>query len=476
MQYKVVGNIEHVILTRCIDHSKQIKEGDIFVCQTSNRLFVAEAIQKGAIAVVSEKFIADCFIPQIIIPTDMRLFMKRISTNVYNRYGSNMKVVGVTGTNGKTTVTSFIAQLLMQQNKSVCMIGTLGVYVNGKKLDLFLRKNTTLPFFDFMQVVTYCTVHQVEYIVLEASSQGLLEERLGNYPVDVGVFLNIGKDHLEFHGGEKPYKKSKQLLTRLSKKLIINQEDEWCRSVANNSPLPIIRFGQHESNDIVYEKADYTKEMIAYKFLVKDRILQVEMNNSGYYNGMNLAAAIATMHAFNIPLEEIKEVKLPQGRLERIKNNKGINVLVDYAHTPDALEASISAIQSYAKKNVYVVFGCGGNRDKQKRREMGEIATKYATKTIVTSDNPRNESPEAIIEDIVRYVEQSKVLVEKDRKQAIILALSIAAEGDVVLIAGKGHEQEQIIHDLAVPFSDQEVVRDYFEALGGVITKNEPVA
>jgi UDP-N-acetylmuramoyl-L-alanyl-D-glutamate--2,6-diaminopimelate ligase len=153
-----------------------------------------------------------------------------------------------------------------------------------------------------------------------------------------------------------------------------------------------------------------------------------------------------------------------------------VEVLVDYAHTPDALEASLSAVASFAEKNVFVVFGCGGNRDRKKRKEMGEVALKYATKAIITSDNPRDEQPEAIIAEIVKGLNPTKIMIEKDRKTAIILALSIARKGDIVLIAGKGHEQEQIINGQVAPFSDQEVVRNYFEELGGVITKNDPVA
>ena len=191
---------------------------------------------------------------------------------------------------------------------------------------------------------------------------------------------------------------------------------------------------------------------------------------------MNIAAAIACLTALDIPYGEIKALTLPKGRLEQIHNSIGVEVLIDYAHTPDALEACLSTIAAYAKKDIYVVFGCGGNRDKQKRKGMGEVATKYATKAIITSDNPRNERPEDIIAEIVSGVDLSKVMIEPDRKKAIILALRSAQKGDVILIAGKGHEQEQIANGLVVPFSDHQVVRNYLEELDGLITKNDPVA
>lgn len=438
--------------------------------------FINEAIQRGASAILTENFISDCHVPQIIIHSQMSDFMDRVSTLTYDMYGKDMKFVGVTGTNGKTTVASFLGQLFIQQQKSVCVIGTLGVFINGERLEKLFRGNTTLPFFDFIQVVKYCFEHDVGFIVLEASSQGLHDYRLGNFPLDVGVFLNIGKDHLEFHGGTVPYKKSKELLAKFSKKIVINAEDEWCRSVAIKVNLPVIYFGENLCNDVVYKKENFNSQNIVYSFVVNEKTLKVEMKNSGYYNGMNLAAALAVLVALEHVPDEIKRLELPKGRLERIENEYEVEVLVDYAHTPDALEASLSAIASYAKKNVYVVFGCGGNRDKQKRKEMGAVSTKYATKAIVTSDNPRYEQPEAIIEDIIRGVDKTKILIEKDRKQAIILALSIATKDDIILIAGKGHEQEQIINGQVFPFSDQEIVKNYFKEFGGVMTKNDPVA
>ncbi|WP_246097057.1 UDP-N-acetylmuramoyl-L-alanyl-D-glutamate--2,6-diaminopimelate ligase [Psychrobacillus soli] len=463
-------------INRFIDHSKQIDEGDVFVSETDNRVFIEEAIQNGAKTILTEYFIPDCSVPQVILPTDMDLLKERISSMTYKLYGKQIKTIGITGTNGKTTVASFIGQLLMQQQKSVCVIGTLGVFINGQKLERPFRSNTTLPFYDFLQVVNYCYEHHVEYIVLEASSQGLLDNRLGMYPIDLGVFLNIGKDHLEFHGGMVPYKKSKELLATLSKQIVINDDDEWCRSIAEKTDLPVIRFGEQYTNDVIYQKADYSTEIVHYKYIVRDKEVQLKMKNSGYYNGMNIAAAIASLSALNIPFGEIKALTLPKGRLEQIQNSKGVEVLIDYAHTPDALEACLSTVTSYAKKDIYVVFGCGGNRDKQKRKGMGEVATKYATKAIITSDNPRNERPEDIIAEIVSGVDLKKVMIEPDRKKAIILALRSAQKGDVILIAGKGHEQEQIANGLVVPFSDHQVVHDYLEELGGLITKNDPVA
>lgn len=476
LDYKITGDLKDFKINRFIDHSKQIKEGDVFVSETGNRVFIEEAIQNGATAILNDYFIQDCSVPQIILPTDMHLLKERISYMTYELYGKQIKTIGITGTNGKTTVASFVGQLLMQHQKTVCVIGTLGVFINGKKLEQRFRSNTTLPFYDFMQVVKYCFEQKVEYIVLEASSQGLLDNRLGMYPIDLGVFLNIGKDHLEFHGGMVPYKKSKELLATISKQLVINDDDEWCQSIAEKTILPVIRFGEKYTNDVIYQNVDYSNEMVHYKFWVRDKEVHLKMKNSGYYNGMNIAAAIACLTALEIPFGEIKALTLPKGRLEQIHNSIGVEVLIDYAHTPDALEACLSTITSYAKKDIYVVFGCGGNRDRQKRKGMGEVATKYATKAIITSDNPRNERPEDIIADIVSGVDPSKVMIEPDRKKAIKLALQTAQEGDVILIAGKGHEQEQIAQGSIVPFSDHQVVCNYFEEVGGFITKNDPVA
>ncbi|MEK3974397.1 UDP-N-acetylmuramoyl-L-alanyl-D-glutamate--2,6-diaminopimelate ligase [Psychrobacillus sp. FSL K6-1267] len=477
MEYKIFGDLSGLTIDRFIDHSKQIQIGDVFVSESNNRAYIEEAIQNGAKIVITKYYVSDCSIPQIVLPSDMCLLQDKIAYLTHKMYGQKIKTVGITGTNGKTTVASFTGQLLMQQNKSVCVVGTLGVFVNGNKLEKQFRSNTTLPFYDFIQVVRYCYEHDVEYIVLEASSQGLLDNRLGSYPMDIAVFLNIGKDHLEFHGGMVPYKKSKELLIPLAKQLVINNNDEWCRSVAQKSYIPTIRFGDREENDVFFKREKHLDENVKYEYDVNGRKTEVTMRNSGYHNGMNLAAAIGVMLGLGISCESIKPVSLPAGRLQRVENKMGIEVLIDYAHTPDALEACLSSIHSYAKHNIYVVFGCGGNRDKQKRKSMGEVASKYATKAIVTSDNPRNEKPEAIIADIVQGMVPSKVIVEINRRKAIELALATAKVGDVVLVAGKGHEKEQIIKDVVLPFSDVEVVHSYFKEMDvGVITKNDPVA
>ncbi|WP_427138486.1 UDP-N-acetylmuramoyl-L-alanyl-D-glutamate--2,6-diaminopimelate ligase [Psychrobacillus psychrodurans] len=463
-------------MSKIVNFSKQIKEGDIFICERNSRRIIDEAIHLGAVAVISEVFLADCCVPQIIIPSDMERFKQRICEKTYELYGKKVKTVAITGTNGKTTVAFFIGQLLMQQRKSVCVIGTLGVFINGKQLKQNFRNNTTLPFYDFIQIVHYCYEHSVEFIILEASSQGLLDNRLGSYPIDVGVFLNIGKDHLEFHGGMVPYKKSKELLVPLCTTLVVNADDEWCRTVAQNSFLPIISFGVDARNTVTFQQKNDNEDEITYQFYVKNEEIEVKMKNSGFYNGMNLAAALASLWALKVPLHNIKPLMLPNGRFQHVDNNKGIKVLIDYAHTPDALEACLSTIDAFSKNNIYVVFGCGGNRDKKKRNEMGKVATTFATQSIITSDNPRDENPTDIIKEIVRGLDKKKYHIEPDRKKAIIYALQIAKEGDVVLIAGKGHEQEQILHDLVVPFSDRDVVSSYFEEVGGLITKNDPVA
>lgn len=476
LTYRIIGDFSICRKSKIINYSKQIKEGDIFVSERNNLCIIDEAIQLGAIAIISEFFIADCSVPQIIIPSDLDRLKQKISEKTYELYGTKMKTVAITGTNGKTTVASFIAQLLMQQRKSVCVIGTLGVFINGRQLKQNFRNNTTLPFYDFIQIVQHCYKHSVEFIILEASSQGLLDNRLGSYPIDIGLFLNIGKDHLEFHGGMVPYKKSKELLVPLCKKLVVNADDEWCRSVAENSFLPITSFGIDTRNAVAFKQENEAEDEIIYKFKVKNEEIEVRMRNSGFYNGMNLAAALASLWTLNIPLKNIKPVTLPTGRFQQIDNLKGIKVFIDYAHTPDALEVCLTTLKSFAKNNIYVVFGCGGDRDKKKRNEMGKVATTFATKAIITSDNPRSESPADIIKDIVRGLDVQKFQIEPDRKKAIIYALQMAQAGDTVLIAGKGHEQEQILHDLVVPFSDRDVVNTYFEEEGGLITKNDPVA
>lgn len=468
----VTGGSIRTIITGVEDYAQAIKPGNIFIVRkgkkTSGSRFVNEAIDRGAAAIVSEESISlpitDQNIPFVWVP-NTSLFLSYASAKLSAFPAEALTVIAVTGTNGKTTVSHFVSQLLRALHKNVAVIGTVGFFINEEKQQTKYEQLTTLQAKELHPILKQCVRNGVTHVVLEASSMGLQQHRLDHCDIDCGVFLNLSEDHLEDHGGLEAYKRAKKRLADLSKKLVLNGDDNFCRSVGIYDKKKSCSFGFDNHNDLHIQIVSEStgKTVLCLQTSSSEHIVEIPF--VGKYHVQNAVAALMTLWRLGFSIDEIAAhmwlLRLPEGRLEKIDNTFGIDVYVDYAHTAEALQAVLQTFDS--SKTLYLVFSCGGNRDKAKRFAMGAVASKYADIIYLTTDNPRDEDPILINESIIAgFTEQQYYEIYLDRKIAIHKALAKAEKGDIVLVAGKGHEQTQQIKNQKLPFSDQQCIRDYF--------------
>ena len=431
-----------------------MKEGFIFVARKGARddgiLHVQEAIERGATAIVVDRndvvHIDNNEKITLITVPDGRKFVSHASAMLAGNPSESLTVIAVTGTNGKTTVTHFIGQLLSMLGKQVAVFGTTGLFMNGRKVDLDVPEMTTLPAEFLHPMLKKCVNAGMKYVVMEASSLGLSTSRLDHCKIDIGVFLNIGVDHYEEHGSKEAYIAAKKRLATLAKKLIVNADDRQCVELVDVSDRPV-----HFFNGLMV-----AGKMIPYGLY--------PFYLPGKHNRLNALAAVTAMSLLGHDIHEIlplcKRLELPEGRLQRLEGG-GLTIFIDYAHTPDALQTVLASLTEESSGDLITVFGCGGDRDRGKRPQMGKVAATYSTKVFITTDNPRTEEPITIIEEILNGIncEREKINVELDRRTAIEKAVWYAKNGDIVLIAGKGHEKTQQIGQEILTFSDYEVAK-----------------
>lgn len=443
----VTGGRPRIQVTGITERAANVGKGFLFVARRGKRQdganYIEEAIQKGASAIVVDRPSLSELplnVPIITVP-DCRKFLSYASARLAGNPSDRLTVVAVTGTNGKTTVTHFIGQLLQGMGIRCAVIGTIGVFIGGERIEYDCPEMTTLPAEYLHPLLADCESRGVTHVILEASSIGLATSRLAHCDIDVGLLLNIGQDHYEEHGGKESYIAAKGLLLRLAQAAIVNQDDVQCRLMADASEPPALHFG-------AAAMLGYSTEPILRKLAIP-----------GHYNKMNAIAAASTLIALGYTVDDVAEqigaLALPEGRLQRLEQD-GVQVFIDYAHTPDALEAVLQTLSTSCYGKLITVFGCGGERDKGKRAEMGELAVRYSSLVFITTDNPRNEDPVLIVRDIKEGFggDCSTVEAVLDRKDAIRQAVFRAAPGDIVLIAGKGHEKYQQTATGVLPFSD----------------------
>jgi UDP-N-acetylmuramoyl-L-alanyl-D-glutamate--2,6-diaminopimelate ligase len=446
------------------DDSRKIKKGDLFVAingrKDKGKHYIDEAIQKGAICIITEDKVTDLLNPTIAYATvpNTKTFLSHACSRFYGNPSEKLHVIAVTGTNGKTTVSHLIGQLLYSQGIQVAVIGTLGLFINGKKINEIHSHLTTWSAIELHQTLAYCVKKHVTHVVLEASSMGLAQHRLDFCSIDQGVFLNLGHDHLEDHAGFEAYGNSKRQLMKLCKQIVANEDDEFWNEHAKNSGKPVEWFNRNQIELV---------EMKSRQMLIRlkgDRTI-IPIQFTGMFNVANLSAALMTLDQIGFSAHQLKPflsyLSLPNGRLQRIEG-KHCEVFIDYAHTPEALQQVLESLRDIVKGRLVLVFGCGGDRDQEKRPEMGRIANTYADKVFITSDNPRSENPVEICHDIIKDLTNiSTIHVELDRKEAIEKALQLANDLDTVLIAGKGHETTQQIGSNIIPLSDEQIVKEF---------------
>ncbi len=470
--------------------SRKVQSGYLFVAIPGEKedgiKYENEAVNNGAVAIVAKAY--NPLIKGVlqIIVEDPRLALSLLSREFYNNPGTKLFVVGVTGTNGKTTTTYLIESIFNAAQQHPIVIGTVNYRFMNKGIKAV---NTTPESLDINRMMSDYLLQGATDVIMEVSSHAISQGRVNGIDFDVAIFTNLTQDHLDYHKTMENYFSSKSLLfekllvaSRKSKKFaILNSDDPWVSKLKIKRGIHILRFGNSQQADIKLVESTTSLDGITVKLSTPIGIIELKSYLVGYYNIYNIMAAVATAIVSNISVDHIRHgiasMRNVPGRVERIANPKGVYVFVDYAHSPDALEKALTALGELKRKRVICVFGCGGDRDKGKRPIMGEIATRLSDITIITSDNPRSEQPETIISDIERGIKNAQKVesidsskrydskiytVIPDRKQAIRKALEMSYEGDVLLIAGKGHEDYQIFKDKTIHFSDKENVHDYF--------------
>lgn len=453
--------------------SRNIKKNGLFICingtNTNGHKFIDNAKHNGAIA-----FIIDQDVPILEQYTYIRVnntkdAMAKIANNFYNNPSKMLNVIGVTGTNGKTSISTFLSQILNINNKCG-LIGTIKID-DGK--DQIVSKNTTPESLDLQKSFYNMVKNKCEYCAMEVSSHALALDRIKGVNINIGIFTNLTEDHLDFHKDLNEYRNVKEkLFYNTSTANIINIDDESGKIILSNIKklkVPYYTYGIENEADFKAKDIQMTSKGVSYTLITPTYETKINVPVPGRFTVYNTLAVISACYILGIPIDIIKKglekSKGVEGRFEVVKNNKNMNIIVDYAHTPDALENILISVKEFSKGKVIVVFGCGGDRDKQKRPIMGNIVQENADLAIITSDNPRTEKPLDIINDILLGVNKKNhnYLIIEDRKQAIETAIKMADGNDVIIIAGKGHETYQIIGKVKYDFDDRKVAKEIIE-------------
>lgn len=463
---RMTGDCE--ITSLCAD-KENIKKGCLFFCYRGVHCdlhgFASLAEEKGAAAIVCEKE-CEVSIPQLIV-SDARAAMSYLCAKFYGNPQKKLKMIGVTGTNGKTTVSGMIASVLAAWGKRVGLIGTLGAGLEGKEYSSVM---TTPDPIDLYRILAQMKEDGAEYVVMEVSAHALALKKVLPIVYEAGIFTNLSRDHLDFFGDMKEYGKAKEqlFLNGRSKCAILNADDETGLQLSRSLSGERITFGMKTPADVfaVVEEESLRGSRILVNY--DEELCDVRLSVGGDYNISNALAAITACRKLGADMTSIavgmEAFKGAEGRLEWVGEYHGGDIFVDYAHTPDGLKEVLKVVKRYAEGRVLLLFGCGGNRDRGKRKEMGKVAAEYADFTFLTSDNPRYEDSHEIIRDIEEGMDGRYLAVE-DRKRATKYALDLMGKGDILLIAGKGGECYQEIMGIKYPYRDKDVILRYIGKL-----------
>lgn len=482
LDYKDLINFKNIDITGISYNSKTTKKGDIFVClvgeHTDGHEFAQNAIEAGAAALLVEKKVEGTKIPQVVVAST-RHKIADIADRFYSSPSKGINLIGITGTNGKTTVTHLIQKIFEENNQKCALIGTLGYKLssNGEYRD---AKHTTPQAPELQATLRMIKdVEKIDNVVMEVSSHALDQNRVGGCRFNGAVFTNLTQDHLDYHITMDNYFKAKALLFEHLKEndfAVINADDEYGDRFISVVPegVKVLTYGVRQQSDVMARNINFSLNGAEFTLVANAKEHKVNLHMNGMFSVYNVLAAVTAALAIGIDIETalkaLQNVKGVAGRFEVVV--KKPLVIVDYAHTPDGLENVLKSAREITPEDgkLICLFGCGGDRDATKRPKMGAIAEKLADKIVITSDNPRSEDPQTIITDIIaglKSVNTESVIVEPDRGTAIALLKTIANNNDVVVIAGKGHEDYQILKDKTIHFDDREEARKVFE--GSVI-------
>ncbi|WP_062105163.1 UDP-N-acetylmuramoyl-L-alanyl-D-glutamate--2,6-diaminopimelate ligase [Bacillus niameyensis] len=464
-------------ITGIANNHVHIAPGNLFVCISGYKVdghnFAKDAVKNGAVAVVAEKDL-DLGVPVIKVK-DTKKAMAILADAFYDHPTQKLHLIGITGTNGKTTTSYLINSIFKDSEHITGLIGTLSVNIANQVHE---TKNTTPDSLALQSIFHKMRENDVETAVMEVSSHALVQGRVNGCDFDVAVFTNLTQDHLDFHHTMEEYKSAKALLfSKLGnvykknqlKFAVLNADDPASNLFATETSAHVVTYGIDSEADFTASDVKLGHNGASFTLQYPDGAKNITLKLTGRFNVYNALASIAAAYVSNLPIDTIiqsieKATGVP-GRFELVDGGQDFSVIVDYAHTPDSLENVLKTIKQFAKKRIYCVVGCGGDRDPSKRPIMAKIACQYASNPIFTSDNPRSEDPLAILDDMEKGVIGSNYEIIADRKEAIHKAIQASEHGDVVLIAGKGHETYQIIGEKVYDFDDRLV------ALAAIKTK-----
>lgn len=452
--------------------SREVNQGDLFICingfTVDGHDYVDQAIENGAAAIITERSI-HTLICTITVPDSLRA-LAMIVAYYYDYPTTKFPLIGITGTNGKTTISYLVESIINEYGKKTGVIGTIQMKIGNQ---LFPVQNTT-PDSLFLQQSFHKMVEcNVDAAIMEVSSHALDMGRAFGCDFDIVVFSNLSQDHLDYHKNMDDYLRAKSLLfaqlgntykNRDQKFAVLNVDDPSYEVIKRSTAQHILTYGCKKDAAITATNIQLEANKTSFSLNTPVGEIMIISKLIGMFNIYNMLAAVGVAIALHIPLYTVKtaleKITGISGRFEPIESDQPFTTIVDYAHTPDSLENVLQVIKDFAKRKVYVVVGCGGDRDKTKRPQMATVALKYADKVIFTSDNPRTEDPEVILQDMIVGQKETHYEIIEDRKQAIYYAINLATEHDIVLIAGKGHETYQLIGHTKYKFDDRKIAKN----------------
>jgi len=485
---KVAGSLK-VNITGIAYNSNKVKPGNVFVCisgqKNDGHEYAASAIENGAAAIIVQKEGFDNLGVATVKVDNTRKSLAKMAARYFGFPQRKLKLLGVTGTNGKTTTTYLVKSILESLGKNVGLIGT-NQNIVGRSVTPSVH--TTPDSLELMELFTQMVEAEIEYVVMEVSSHSLELERVAACEFEVAAFTNLTQDHLDFHGTMENYIAAKAKLFTMAKKSVINRDDGVSQTMIDISTGEVSTYGINNDSSVKAENLQLSANGVEFDVSYKGKIARATLGIPGEFSAYNALAAIGICVAAGFDLEDVvvglKSAEGVKGRIEVVETGLDFTVIIDYAHTPDGLDNVLRTIRGFANGRVITLFGCGGERDKSKRPQMGKIASELSDFCIVTSDNPRGENPREIIDDIIKgMVEETpewasdgcqpparrtqetdltatggSYIIIENRFEAIEFALDNANIGDVILLAGKGHETYQVLQDRIIDFDEREIV------------------
>lgn len=476
LEYKVIQGSSEIEVTTLVNDSRKVEAGSVFVCisgaVSDGHKYIPDVAAKGAAAIVVER---EAEVPEgvtVIRVENTRYALALMSAAYFGYPAEKLKIIGITGTKGKTTTTYMIRSILESVGHKVGLIGTIEAVIGDERIP---AANTTPESFTIHQYFAKMVEAGCDSVVMEVSSQGLMLHRTAGIPFEIGIFTNLGKDHIgpNEHKDFEDYKRCKAMLFQQCRLGIANVDDRYFEDIFRNATCQVETFGFSEQADLRAEQVELVSRpgYLGVAYHVAGRMdFDVEIDIPGQFSVYNSLTAIAVCRHFGVPVEKIKEALKQakvKGRIEMIKVSDEFTLMIDYAHNAMSLESLLTTLKEYRPKRLVCLFGCGGNRSRDRRYEMGEVSGRLADLTIITSDNPRFEEPQDIIDDIKIGISRTdgKYVEICDRKEAIKYAIEHGQPGDVIVLAGKGHEDYQEICGVKHPMDERVLIAEVLEEL-----------